>query len=97
MATMKIHGKECTISKVFSDDFAFEIPHYQRPYSWTTEQAGELLDDLLGTLGSDNSTLLEELPPYFLGCIVLIKEETDADAHCAHRAFRAKLSRRELR
>jgi len=32
---MKIHGSEQTINKVFSDDFAFEIPHYQRPYSWT--------------------------------------------------------------
>jgi len=40
MSAMKIHGNEYTINKVFSDDFAFEIPHYQRPYRWTTEQAG---------------------------------------------------------
>jgi len=28
MSAMKIHGSEYTINKVFSDDFAFEIPHY---------------------------------------------------------------------
>lgn len=72
MSAMKIHGSEHTINKVFSDDFAFEIPHYQRPYSWTLEQTGELLDDLLGTLGQDTSTPIGEIPPYFLGCVVLI-------------------------
>lgn len=79
MSTMKIHGSEQTLSKVFSDDFAFEIPHYQRPYSWMPDQTGELLNDLLGTLGAD-TTPIEEIPPYFLGCIVLIKQENTADA-----------------
>lgn len=79
MSAMKIHGSEQTINKVFSDDFAFEIPHYQRPYSWTLEQTGELLDDLLGTLGTD-TTPIEDVPPYFLGCIVLIKQEHGPDA-----------------
>jgi uncharacterized protein with ParB-like and HNH nuclease domain len=32
----------------------FEIPYYQRPYSWTTEQSGELLDDLLDAMGSED-------------------------------------------
>jgi hypothetical protein len=79
MSAMKIHGSEQTINKVFSDDFAFEIPHYQRPYSWTLEQAGELLDDLLASLGKDE-TPIEEITPYFLGCIVLIKQEPAPDA-----------------
>jgi len=80
MASMKIHGSEYTISKVFSDDFAFEIPHYQRPYAWTIEETVELLDDLIGTLGSNGDTPVEDIPPYFLGCIVLIKEEEAADS-----------------
>jgi len=80
MASMKIHGNEYTISKVFSDDFAFEIPHYQRPYAWTVEETVELLDDLLGTLGGNGDTPVEDIPPYFLGCIVLIKEEEGADS-----------------
>jgi len=67
-----IHGAEKPIEKVFSDDFAFTIPHYQRPYSWTTEHAGELLDDLLNYMGN-GSEPIEEINPYFLGSIVLIK------------------------
>lgn len=79
MSAMKIHGSEYTINKVFSDDFAFEIPHYQRPYSWTIEHARELLDDLLATLGTGSGPV-EDAPPYFLGCIVLIKPDGIADS-----------------
>ena len=32
--------------RVFSDDYVFRIPSYQRPYAWTAVQAGELFDDL---------------------------------------------------
>lgn len=68
----KISGYEAPLAKVFSDDFLFTIPSYQRPYSWQPEQAGELLDDLLAALGS-GTTPIEDLDPYFLGSIVLIK------------------------
>lgn len=68
-ATLSAH--EHPVGKIFSDDFAFSIPRYQRPYSWTTEHAGELLDDLLSALeGAGNA---ESSGPYFLGSIVLIK------------------------
>ena len=42
MSRMAIHGSEYPIKKIFSDDFFFTIPRYQRPYSWTTEQSEEL-------------------------------------------------------
>lgn len=75
MAKTSIHGGEYPLVKVFSNDFVFTIPRYQRPYAWTTEQAGELLSDLLGFLG-DGSEPVEDLSPYFLGSIVLIKGDT---------------------
>lgn len=65
---------EQPLHKIFSDDFVFTIPGYQRPYSWATEQAGELFDDLYGFMRNTDKTL-EEIPPYFLGSIVLIKED----------------------
>lgn len=65
---------EQPLSKIFSDDFVFSIPGYQRPYSWTTEQAGELIDDLYGFMRSTNKEL-DDMPPYFLGSIVLIKQD----------------------
>ncbi len=73
MSKMTIHGAEYPIKKVFSDDFVFTIPLYQRAYSWTTEQSEDLLQDLLRAMDSDEE-LIDEIPPYFLGSIVLIKK-----------------------
>lgn len=74
MNRVSIKGEEHPIKKIFSDDFVFTIPLYQRPYAWTKEEAGELLEDLLTFLGEGNETI-DELNPYFLGSIVLIKSE----------------------
>jgi uncharacterized protein with ParB-like and HNH nuclease domain len=74
MGKVNIHGAEFPILKVFSNEFIFTIPNFQRPYAWTTEQAGELLEDLLAFMG-DNDEQVEMLTPYFLGSIVLIKED----------------------
>lgn len=78
MSKMTIHGIEHPVKKVFSDDFVFTIPLYQRAYSWTTEQSEDLLQDLLRAMDSDEESI-DEIPPYFLGSIVLIKgEEPDS-------------------
>ena len=65
---------EQPVAKIFSDDYVFRIPGYQRPYAWTTDQAQELFDDLLMFMQAAGGPV-EEMPPYFLGSIVLIKEE----------------------
>lgn len=72
MARVDIKGEQHPVREIFSERYAFSVPPYQRPYAWTTEHAGDLLDDLLGYLGEAEG-LVEELPPYFLGSIVLIK------------------------
>ena len=78
MSAIKIQATEYSIYKVFSNDFVFTIPLYQRPYAWTTEQAGELLEDLLASLGNGNEPI-DNVNPYFLGSIVLIKgDKSDA-------------------
>jgi len=68
MATVKqLEAGELPVSKIFSADFDFEIPDYQRPYAWQVDQAAQLLDDLEDALdGMDDE-------PYFLGSIVLVK------------------------
>jgi len=70
---------EQPITKIFSDDYVFRIPGYQRPYAWTTEQAQELFDDLLMFMQAAGGPV-DEMPPYFLGSIVLIKGEGAPDA-----------------
>src|SRR5690606_162857 len=57
--------------KVFSSDFDFEIPHYQRPYAWETVQALQLLDDLEFAVDRGDDE-------YFLGSLVLIQEDEDS-------------------
>lgn len=79
MPPIRIEGKERPISEIFSSQYVFTIPRYQRPYSWTTEQAGELLEDLLTAMGDETSDI-DELDPYFLGSIVLAKEEHKPEA-----------------
>jgi len=69
---VKIEASEQPIQKVFSSDFDFFIPLYQRPYAWTTKEAGELLSDLLDNMGT-TKTSVEDTNPYFLGSVVLVK------------------------
>lgn len=65
----KISGAEYPLSEIFSSHFDYVIPHYQRPYAWTVDQASELFDDLYDFYQA------EEDEGYFLGSIVLIKQE----------------------
>src|SRR5262245_43161933 len=71
MTRIEITGNRHPVGEVFSDRFFFKIPPYQRPYSWTTEHASALLDDLVGHI--EDGEDLDNLAPYFLGTIVLIK------------------------
>lgn len=67
--TKKISGAEFPLAKIFSSDFDYSIPSYQRPYAWTDVQAGELFSDLADFFAKEKDDT------YFLGSIVLIKEE----------------------
>lgn len=79
MGSINIQAKELPLFKVFSNEFLLQIPLYQRPYAWTTEQAEELLEDLLTPL-EDVRENIDDINPYFLGSIVLIKSENKPDA-----------------
>ena len=37
---------EVPVKEIFSRNYLFNIPGYQRPYAWTEQQARELFDDL---------------------------------------------------
>lgn len=65
----KITGKEYQLSKIFSKEFDYYIPAYQRPYAWTEEETETLFNDLLDFYQT------EQVDNYFLGSIVLIKED----------------------
>lgn len=69
-----IKGEAFYLSKVFSSDFQYAIPDYQRPYSWEEEHIKQLFDDLYEFYErkTDES--------YFLGSIVVIKKDNQPKA-----------------
>jgi hypothetical protein len=77
----KIDAKEKAIRDVLHRDYAFSVPPYQRPYSWGKDEARTLLSDLLAASASFNVGMSANLvTPYFLGSIVVIKQENQPDA-----------------
>lgn len=74
-----LSAKEQSLSQIFSDEYVFTIPGYQRPYAWGVDQARELLDDLTGALATA-TTDLSNAQPYFMGSIVLIKAKGSPEA-----------------
>ena len=77
MAKETIKASEKALGEVFCDKFRFSIPTYQRPYAWTTEEAGELFEDLRRAMGAGDPS---EASPYFMGSIVLIKGPVKSEA-----------------
>ncbi|QQE75003.1 DUF262 domain-containing protein [Brevibacillus composti] len=72
MAAGTIEANKEILQKIFSEDFWFLIPEYQRSYVWQTDNITELVDDLYFAF--------EHKPEndYFLGSLVLkkLKEST---------------------
>ncbi|PWU71752.1 DUF262 domain-containing protein [Ochrobactrum sp. POC9] len=71
--TLEAHDK--LIREIFEGSYQFEIPDYQRPYAWTTEQAEELFTDLVEAMRYARTT--GATSQYFLGSIVLIKNDRE--------------------
>lgn len=69
----QLEARDVPLHKVFSSDYAFQIPEYQRPYAWETDQAMQLLDDLVDALDRDDDE------PYFLGSMVLVSQKGTAE------------------
>lgn len=69
-----IDAGEVQLGKLFTTEFDFAIPDYQRPYAWGRDESLQLLDDLQGAVDRDTDE------PYFLGSIVLVKEKGVAAA-----------------
>lgn len=71
--TLEAHDK--LIREIFEGSYQFEIPDYQRPYAWTTEQTDELFSDLVSAMQDASSS--GTTSQYFLGSIVLIKNDRE--------------------
>ena len=63
-------AEERTISKILTEQICYEIPPYQRPYSWETEHAEQLLQDMWDAYEGNE---LE----YFIGSLITIQKQLD--------------------
>lgn len=82
MFTEKIKAKEYYIKDLLSDKFLFEIPDYQRAYSWTKENLQQLVDDIDDSINMNKEEYgenFENFQPYFIGSIVLCSKEFKDD------------------
>lgn len=59
------------LGQLLSDPYRFRIPSFQRPYSWTTKEAGQLLDDLTLALEEQTEEGVADSREYFLGAMLL--------------------------
>lgn len=66
-----MEASERTISQVLTEQIRYEIPPYQRPYSWDRSNVEQLLDDLW-----DAYMAREE--EYFIGSLITIEKEKGA-------------------
>jgi hypothetical protein len=58
---------------IFAEQFCFQLPVYQRAYSWETKQVQQLLDDLYTAYIKHTSD--PNTDDYFLGSVVLAKSQ----------------------
>ena len=61
------------IKKLLADPFLLETPPFQRPYSWTLEEAGQLLEDFLLAMNEGGNHEGGGPGCYFLGTILLVE------------------------
>ena len=64
-------AEERTIIKILTEQICYEIPPYQRPYSWERENVEQLLQDVWEACENSESE-------YFIGSLITIEKELDS-------------------
>ena len=65
-----MQADERTITKILTDQISYEIPPYQRPYSWEKENVQQLLEDIWEAFEAKEGE-------YFIGSLITIDRETN--------------------
>lgn len=62
-----MEAKECKVQEILTEDKRYVIPPYQRPYSWSSDNAVQLIDDIYQSFKAKE----EE---YFIGSMICISK-----------------------
>lgn len=82
MKSEKVKAKEYYIKDLLSPKFLFEIPNYQRPYSWKSDNVGQLMDDIIDAIENnrdEHGDNFEAYEPYFIGSVILCTKNSKDD------------------
>lgn len=63
-------AEERTITSILTEERCYEIPPYQRPYSWDTENVTQLLEDIWEAYSANDTE-------YFIGSLITIEHQRD--------------------
>ncbi len=78
---MELNAVTRSVGDIFSVSKRYLVPRFQREYSWTSEEISEFWDDLVQQIsvkkhGKSVKIVHDE---YFIGCIVLVGEDSKRD------------------
>jgi hypothetical protein len=79
--TYGLQARVTTLAKLLRPPRVFDVPAFQRAYSWTVHEAGQLLEDLL--LANSEADAQGTDAGYFLGPILLLRNGPDHDPHAS--------------
>lgn len=65
---MAINATEKPLEKIFTSDYRFVIPSFQRAYTWRQDNIRQLVEDV------DDACVTDPHSTYFLGSLILVRE-----------------------
>lgn len=71
-----LRSEDVAVGRLLSGHVAFQIPAFQRDYSWGEEQADHLLDDIIA--GAENAGVASPALPLFLGTMLFVASDDPA-------------------
>ena len=74
---MELNAETRSVNEIFSPNKKYLVPRFQREYSWKDEEVDEFWDDIVQQIKPKNSSI--ENDEYFIGCIVLVGEDSKPD------------------
>ena len=77
-----LKSEDVTVGRLLSGLCAFQIPAFQRDYSWREEQADRLLNDII--LAAENAAESSTALPLFLGTMLFVGSDDPAASVRAH-------------
>lgn len=74
---MELNAVTRSVGDIFSVNKKYLVPRFQREYSWTADEVDEFWDDIIQQIKIVKKKLENE--EYFIGCIVLVGEDSKQD------------------